>query len=146
MNKLNFKLKLNKIYERNFKTRKKIWEIKKILNEVEKEHNENYESIEYLLDILIKDMKNKIPENYEVNGTLPTWNKVETKGGQMSEQSTIHIVLRKDKQYGRTLYYTTKKEDVWLPLIHNQQSLTQHNIDYLKMTGRFSFELMREEI
>ena len=50
----------------------------------------------------------------------------------MSEQSTIHIVLRKDKQYGRTLYYTTKKEDVWLPLIHNQQSLTQHNIDYLK--------------
>jgi len=82
MNKLNFKLKLNKIYERNFKTRKKIWEIKKILNEVEKEHNENYESIEYLLDILIKDMKNKIPENYEVNGRLPTWNKVETKGGQ----------------------------------------------------------------
>ena len=64
----------------------------------------------------------------------------------MSEQSTIHIVLRKDKQYGRTLYYTTKKEDVWLPVIYNQQSLTQHNIDYLKMTGRFSFELMREEI
>ena len=82
MNKLNFKLKLNKIYERNFKTRKKIWEIKKILNESEKEHNENYESIEYLLDILIKDMKNKIPENYEVNGRLPTWNKVETKGEQ----------------------------------------------------------------
>ena len=82
MNKLNFKLKLNKIYERNFKTRKKIWEIKKILNESEKEHTENYESIEYLLDILIKDMKNKIPENYEVNGRLPTWNKVETKGEQ----------------------------------------------------------------
>ena len=82
MNKLNFKLKINKIYERNFKTRKKIWEIKKILNEIEKEHTENYESIEYLLDILIKDMKNKIPENYEVNGRLPTWNKVETKGGQ----------------------------------------------------------------
>ena len=79
MNKLNFKLKLNKIYERNFKTRKKIWEIKKILNEIEKEHTENYESIEYLLDILIKDMKNKIPENYEVNGRLPTWNKVATK-------------------------------------------------------------------
>ena len=72
MNKLNFKLKLNKVYERNFKTRKKIWEIKKILNEVEKEHTENYESIEYLLDILIHDMKNKLPENYEVNGTLPT--------------------------------------------------------------------------
>ena len=79
MNKLNFKLKLNKVYERNFKTRKKIWEIKKILNEVEKEHTENYESIEFLLDILIKDTKNKIPENYEVNGRLPTWNKVATK-------------------------------------------------------------------
>ena len=49
MNKLNFKLKLNKVYERNFKTRKKIWEIKKILNEVEKEHNENYESIDIYL-------------------------------------------------------------------------------------------------
>ena len=82
MNKLNFKLKLNKVYERNFKTRKKIWEIKKILNEVEKEHTENYESIEYLLDILINDMKKKLPENYEVNGRLPTWNKVETKGGE----------------------------------------------------------------
>ena len=79
MNKLNFKLKLNKVYERNFKTRKKIWEIKKILNEVEKEHNENYESIEFLLDILINDMKKKLPENYEVNGKLPTWNKVATK-------------------------------------------------------------------
>ena len=79
MNKLNFKLKLNKVYERNFKTRKKIWEIKKILNEVEKEHNENYESIEFLLDILINDMKKKLPENYEVNGRLPTWNKVATK-------------------------------------------------------------------
>jgi len=82
MNKLNFKLKLNKVYERNFKTRKKIWEIKKILNEVEKEHTENYESIEFLLDILINDMKNKLPENYEVNGRLPTWHKVVTKGGE----------------------------------------------------------------
>ena len=57
----------------------------------------------------------------------------------MSEQSTIHIVLRKDNKWGRTLYYTTKKEDVWLPLIHNQQSLTQHDVDYLKQTGRFTF-------
>ena len=82
MNKLNFKLKLNKIYERNFKTRKKIWEVEKILKDIKKDHDENYESIEYLLDILIRDTKNKIPENYEVNGRLPTWNKVETKGGQ----------------------------------------------------------------
>ena len=64
----------------------------------------------------------------------------------MSEQSTIHIVLRKDIKWGRTLYYTTKKEDVWLPVIHNQQSLTQHDVDYLKQTGRFTFELEREEI
>ena len=27
----------------------------------------------------------------------------------MSEQSKIHMVLRKDKNYGRVLYYTTKK-------------------------------------
>jgi len=33
-----------------------------------------------------------------------------------------------------------------LPLIHNQQSLTKHNVDYLKQTGRFTFELQREEI
>ena len=64
----------------------------------------------------------------------------------MSEQSKIHMVLGKDKNYGRVLYYTTKKEDVWLPVIHKQQSLTQHDVDYLKQTGRFTFELMREEI
>ena len=64
----------------------------------------------------------------------------------ISEQSKIHIVLRKEQKWGRTLYYTTKKEDIWLPLIHNQQSLTKHNVDYLKQTGRFTFELMREEI
>ena len=64
----------------------------------------------------------------------------------MSEQSIIHMVLRKAKNYGRVLYYTTKKEDVWLPVIHKQQSLTQHDVDYLKQTGRFTFELMREEI
>ena len=68
--------------KRNFKTRKKIWEVEKILKDIKKDHDENYESIEYLLDILIRDTKNKIPENYEVNGRLPTWNKVETKGGQ----------------------------------------------------------------
>ena len=56
------------------------------------------------------------------------------------------MVLRKDKNYGRVLYYPTKKEDVWLPVIHKQQSLTQHDVDYLKQTGRFTFELMREEI
>ena len=64
----------------------------------------------------------------------------------MSEHNKIHMVLRKDIKWGRVLYYTTKQEDVWLPIIHKQQSLTQHDIDYLKQTGRFSFELMREEI
>jgi hypothetical protein len=64
----------------------------------------------------------------------------------MSEQSIIHMVLRKDVKWGRVLYYTTKKEDVWLPVIHNQQSLTEHDVKYLKQTGRFTFELMREEI
>jgi hypothetical protein len=56
------------------------------------------------------------------------------------------MILRKDIKWGRVLYYTTKEEDVWLPVIHKQQSLTQNDIDYLKQTGRFSFELMREEI
>ena len=64
----------------------------------------------------------------------------------MSEQSIIHMVLRKDVKWGRVLYYTTKKEDVWLPVIHNQQSLTEHDVKYLKQTGRFTFELEREEI
>ena len=27
----------------------------------------------------------------------------------ISEQSKIHIVLRKEQKWGRTLYYTTKK-------------------------------------
>ena len=65
----------------------------------------------------------------------------------MSEQSKIHMVLRKDIKWGRVLYYPTRKEDIWLPVIHGgQKSLTQHDIDYLKETKRFTFELMREEI
>ena len=64
----------------------------------------------------------------------------------MSTQSKIHIILRKENIYGRTLYYTTKRDDVWLTLIHKQQSLTQEDVDFLKQTGRFTFELMREEI
>ena len=64
----------------------------------------------------------------------------------MSEQSKIHIIVRKKNKYGRDLYYVVNKDDCWLPVIHNQQSLTQHDVDYLKQTGRFTFELMREEI
>ena len=64
----------------------------------------------------------------------------------MSEQSKIHIVVRKSGKWGKDLYYVVNKEDCWLPIIYGQQALTKHNIDYLKMTGRFSFELEREEL
>ena len=64
----------------------------------------------------------------------------------MSEQSKIHIMVRKLNKYGRDLYYVVNKDDCWLPVIHGQEALTKHNIDYLKMTNRFSFELEREEL
>ena len=71
----------------------------------------------------------------------------ETKGGTMSEQSKIHIVLRKKNKYGVEIYIMYKeKDDIWLPLYMVKKSLTKHNIDYLKQTGRFTFELQREEI
>jgi hypothetical protein len=55
-------------------------------------------------------------------------------------------MLRKLNKYGRDLYYVVNKDDCWLPVIYGQEALTKHNIDYLKMTNRFSFELEREEI
>jgi hypothetical protein len=55
-------------------------------------------------------------------------------------------MLRKKNKYGRDLYYVVNKDDCWLPVIHGQEALTKHNIDYLKMTDRFTFELEREEI
>jgi len=64
----------------------------------------------------------------------------------MTEQSKIHIMLRKLNKYGRDLYYVVNKDDCWLPVIYGQEELTKHNIDYLKMTNRFSFELEREEL
>lgn len=64
----------------------------------------------------------------------------------MSEQSTIHIMLRKKESWGRPLYYPVNKEDVWITVIQGQEALTKHNVDYLKQTGRFTFELEREEI
>ena len=64
----------------------------------------------------------------------------------MSEQSIIHMVLRKKERCGRPLFYPVNKKDVWITVIQGQTSLTQHDVDYLKQTGRFTFELMREEI
>ena len=64
----------------------------------------------------------------------------------MTEQSKIHILLRKLNKYGRDLYYVVNKDDCWLPVIYGQEALTKRNIDYLKMTNRFSFELEREEL
>ena len=64
----------------------------------------------------------------------------------MSEQSKIHIMVRKLNKYGKDLYYVISKEDCWLPVIYGQQALTKHNIDYLKMTNRFSFELEVEQL
>lgn len=82
MNKLNFKLKLNKIFERNFKIRKKMIDMERLTKEIKEIQDENYISTEFLLDVIVRNTKNKLPETHEVNGTLPTWNKVETKGGQ----------------------------------------------------------------
>ena len=64
----------------------------------------------------------------------------------MSEQSKIHIVLRKKERWGRPLFYPVNQKDVWITVIQGQTSLTKHDVDYLKQTGRFTFELMREEI
>jgi len=82
MNKLNFKLKLNKIFERNFKIRKKMLDVERLTKEIKEIQDENYISTEFLLDVIVRDIKKKFPETCEVNGRLPTWNKVETKGGQ----------------------------------------------------------------
>ena len=64
----------------------------------------------------------------------------------MSEQSKINIIVKKETNYGRHLYYPVNKEDEWITIIQNQKSLTQDDVAYLKSTGRFTFELEREEI
>ena len=55
------------------------------------------------------------------------------------------MVLRKKKLWG-SIYIIHKERGCMDNSIHKQQSLTQHDVDYLKQTGRFTFELMREEI
>ena len=64
----------------------------------------------------------------------------------VEDKSTINIIVRKENSYGRYLYYPVNKEDEWITIIQNQKSLTQDDVAYLKSTGRFTFELMREEI
>ena len=56
--------------------------MERLTKEIKEIQDENYISTEFLLDVIVRDTKKSTPENYEVNGTLPTWNKVETKGGQ----------------------------------------------------------------
>ena len=64
----------------------------------------------------------------------------------MSEQSKINIIVKKETNYGRHLYYPVNKKDEWITIIQNQKSLTQDDVAYLKSTGRFTFELEREEL
>ena len=64
----------------------------------------------------------------------------------MSEQSKINIIVKKETNYGRHLYYPVNKDDEWITIIQNQKSLTQDDVAYLKSTGRFTVELEREEI
>ena len=64
----------------------------------------------------------------------------------MSEQSKIKIIVKKETNYGRDLFYPVNEEDKWITIIQNQKSLTIDDINYLKSTKRFEFELMREEI
>ena len=80
MNKLNLKLKLNKIYERQLLMRRKLWDIEETVNAIEKLHKDNYDTIELLIDTVNNNTKR--PESFEINGVMPTRNKVETKGGQ----------------------------------------------------------------
>ena len=63
----------------------------------------------------------------------------------MSEHK-IKILLNKQSHYGRDLYYINDDKDKWLTNIYNQSTLTKDNINYLKSTGHFEFELIKEDI
>ena len=64
----------------------------------------------------------------------------------VEDKSTINIIVRKENSYGRYLYYPVNKDDEWITIIQNQKSLTQDDVAYLKSTGRFTFEIEREEL
>ena len=80
MNKQQYKLKLNKVFERQLEIRKLIWDLKERVYKMERLHSSNYETVEYLLDVAVNNTK--ISDSVEINGILPVRNKVETKGGQ----------------------------------------------------------------
>ena len=77
MNKLNLKLKLNKIYERQLLMRRKFWDIEETINAIEKLHKDNYDAIELLLDIVSNDMKK--PDVAEINGKFKELHQVTEK-------------------------------------------------------------------
>tara|TARA_B000000565_G_C23526728_1_gene278059 strand:- start:219 stop:464 length:246 start_codon:yes stop_codon:yes gene_type:complete len=77
MNKLNLKLKLNKIYERQLLMRRKLWDMEETINAIEKLHKDNYDAVELLLDILSNDMKK--PDVAEINGKFKELHQVTEK-------------------------------------------------------------------
>ena len=79
MNKLNLKLKLNKIYERQLLMRRKFWDIEETINSIERLHKDNYDAIELLLDIVANDMKK--PDIGEINGKFRVYQVTEKKRG-----------------------------------------------------------------
>ena len=58
----------------------------------------------------------------------------------MSEHK-IKMVLRKEQKWGRDLFYPVNRDDVWILGLLRQKSMTRENINFLKMTNRFEFEL-----
>ena len=80
MKDIKLKLKLNKVYERQLLMRRKLWDMEETIIAIEKLHKDNYDTIELLIDTVNNNTKR--PESYEINGVMPTRNKVETKGGQ----------------------------------------------------------------
>ena len=58
----------------------------------------------------------------------------------------IKIVVTKQQNYGRDLFYIENEKDKWLSNIYNQKSLTKDDINYLKSTGHFEFELKQEAV
>ena len=64
----------------------------------------------------------------------------------LKSKDKINIIVRKETNYGRHLYYPVNKDDEWITIIQNQKSLTQDDVAYLKSTGHFHFEIEREEL
>ena len=63
----------------------------------------------------------------------------------MSEHK-IKMVLRKEQKWGRDLFYPVNRDYVWILGLLRQKSMTRENINFLKMTNRFEFELKQEVV